>query len=1845
MSTRDKESKERNIGASGLRRSGPALSILLRLRNAVAWVTAVAMILTVANRLYAHSVAQVQTTKFFTPETVQLLIDRANAGTPGFQVGDEISYIIQFTPVENNAAGGPGTIGVNGYITDYVPSGAEVTGAWIVAKSGSSYYEIPPSLPGGIDTGWSERFGLIGDQFWGAPFDTPSYDPTGRCAATGPTTQAFTANGNWTAPTGVTSVTVEAWGGGGAGGGVTTNAGAGVSYKGGGGAGGQYAVRTLTVIPGNVYAVAVGAGGTGSTGNGTVGAISTFSTNSVVASGGAGGLSYENSGTAGTGSTAGGVGDTVYAGGNGSNGGASATGGSGGGGAGSGGSGGNASGNTAGTGTATGGGNGRAGRTTTGNGQGGATNGGGGSGGYAINSNTDRTGGAGARGQVSITYDAPLYTNNCLGRLTEHYADTGIFFSTDPRTAQFPASPARISQGTNGYNVLATSGDALNGAGQLNPIIGQTQATTHNLWDADQTNAFGSATVDITPLASPKSSVASVANANLFAGYGVLGTVPYYAGSAVAGPQTGYPLDNTAQIGPWQRIAYSGSRIGDPTNGPATDAGACQTCVGGMPTSIGRSLSTSNPLPAGTNAVRWAIGRLTVGELRYVKISMRLTAPVPGAGLINGSEVFGGDSSQTDNGDDNVWRYHVPSVADNNSNLFVLKSVIGYYSGSTLVPIDGSMVPVNAKLRYRIVYMNSGNANQDNVKLTDTLPCQTNANPVSNITVVSGAISATTSPALTAISAGTCPGTRQSFVFNNNVGVTLLPAAGGTIEFDVQTTAAADDILTNTATLTSTQITAPGVTSNANSNVGSYANLTINKTTSTPTLATGGTATYTITVTNMGTANATVMRIYDILPSAGGAANAATRFSFNTGSSAVVGIAPSVNPTVTGPAPTLTPYDTGGVSSNQQQLDWNFTGGQTLAPGASFTITYGATVGASVPSSATPYLNTIAATYTGGTVPRVDNANIAGVTVTAPLSLTKSVESYCTSTCSDSGNWVAIGGSGQVPANARVRYKLDYTNTSGSLISGVTLTDTLPCQTGANSVSNITIVNGPISLPTPSAPVVAAGDCSTSTRQAFSFPAASVDTLESGSIKLDVQTNGTAGDILLNTATISGSGSSLVSSEAQASVLSAPLLQIAKSVSAPSVATGGTATYTITVTNSGTANATGILLYDWLPSSQATNSLPTRFSYAAGSSAVSGITTTTPVVARPPTKSPYSTDAYANNMEEVVWNFGAATLAPGASFTVTFSASVGGSVPPLAAYYNNARVYYGTEQANSGAVAVSVGNNLATSTKGWTDLNGGDASPGDVIEYTVTLRETSGILASGVTVTDTLSSPTFTTPTVSSCPSGATCGFSGQTLTASNVSVSANGTTEIVFRATIAAATASGTIINNCATVINGGGTGAAPCATSITVNASSVAGTGNKPLYLYSGPTYTLSRTPGSGTAVSIASGASQTWTQLPALQSTVRISNTLSTSVPVNLNLSASAANYPITARLYCSAALVSSQTQTLALTTTPASYQFYLPISTTTTCGAGSAWALRVTNGGAAAVSVAPLNGSNTSNVTLPSMDVISVATVSVLNAAYPGGTEPATFPTNTTVYIRATVNDPFGSYDITGAKVTIRNPGNTAVVSSATMTQVVASDALSKTYQYAFTLGSGDPQGNWSIKVVAEEGTEGTVTDFANAVMTVYVPMPSITIVKSVSTYSDPINLTTNPKAIPGSIMQYTILVTNTGPGAADTVVVNDTIPANTEFFAGDINGASPGASPILFADGATASGLSYTFNGLSDDSDSPSFSNTGGAYHPDGSGSGFDSAVTAFSVALGGSMNGASGGNNPSFSLIFRVRVK
>jgi uncharacterized repeat protein (TIGR01451 family) len=429
----------------------------------------------------------------------------------------------------------------------------------------------------------------------------------------------------------------------------------------------------------------------------------------------------------------------------------------------------------------------------------------------------------------------------------------------------------------------------------------------------------------------------------------------------------------------------------------------------------------------------------------------------------------------------------------------------------------------------------------------------------------------------------------------------------------------------------------------------------------------------------------------------------------------------------------------------------------------------------------------------------------------------------------------------------------------------------------------------------------------------------------------------------------------------------------------------------------------------------------------------------------------------------------------------------------------------------------------------------------------------------------------------------------------------------------------------------------------------------GNKPLYLYdntSTPAYKLSRTPmtvNAGSFVAIPRGnVTQSWTLSPALQSPVLIN----ANIPVQLWLSTdSSRTYNIPVTLLCGATTVATVTVPVALTNgaAPALFPFTLVLGGAYTCPAGSSWILNVTNtqgaGGAARnirVYPAPATG-NYSNVSLPSQNVINVDSVNAYSSPYPATTTPPSgaYTPGNTVYVRAVVSDPFGSYDIvTAPTITIREPANTIKAFGA-MTLVNDSGASTKTFEFTYTLLASDPTGTWNISVIAREGTEGTVSH-ANA-GAFRVAVPSITAVKAVSTYSDPYNNTTNPKSIPGAVMLYTLTVINSGLGFVDanTMTVTDPIPVNTSMCVSALC-SNP---PVTFTcSAAPACGLTYSY------ATAVAYTNQPGGigpynYTPVPDASGYDAAVTGFRVNPAGAFNGVAGPPYSQFTIQFRVKIK
>src|SRR5690606_5005914 len=133
----------------------------------------------------------------------------------------------------------------------------------------------------------------------------------------------------------------------------------------------------------------------------------------------------------------------------------------------------------------------------------------------------------------------------------------------------------------------------------------------------------------------------------------------------------------------------------------------------------------------------------------------------------------------------------------------------------------------------------------------------------------------------------------------------------------------------------------------------------------------------------------------------------------------------------------------------------------------------------------------------------------------------------------------------------------------------------------------------------------------------------------------------------------------------------------------------------------------------------------------------------------------------------------------------------------------------------------------------------------------------------------------------------------------------------------------------------------------------------------------------------------------------------------------------------------------------------------------------------------------------------------------------------------------------------------------------------SGAASATFEYAYVVPTGAAGGAWTLRVVADEGTEGTVTDLGVGGFAVQLPAPALRVQKTSTAWSDPLNGTTQPRRIPGGVVRYAVTVTNTGPGPVDanSLVITDPLPPGAALYVA-------GADAIEFVDGMPPSGLAW-----------------------------------------------------------------
>ena len=113
-------------------------------------------------------------------------------------------------------------------------------------------------------------------------------------------------------------------------------------------------------------------------------------------------------------------------------------------------------------------------------------------------------------------------------------------------------------------------------------------------------------------------------------------------------------------------------------------------------------------------------------------------------------------------------------------------------------------------------------------------------------------------------------------------------------------------------------------------------------------------------------------------------------------------------------------------------------------------------------------------------------------------------------------------------------------------------------------------------------------------------------------------------------------------------------------------------------------------------------------------------------------------------------------------------------------------------------------------------------------------------------------------------------------------------------------------------------------------------------------------------------------------------------------------------------------------------------------------------------------------------------------------------------------------------------------------------------------------SANPSGNGNVVVTFDSPIDRIVINYGNHSyapadpgqqgvalhdITFCKPITSISVTKVSSVLSDPVNGTTDPKAIPGAVVEYCILVSNTGTNTLSNIAASDSLPTSFTYSAG------------------------------------------------------------------------------------------
>jgi len=187
-------------------------------------------------------------------------------------------------------------------------------------------------------------------------------------------------------------------------------------------------------------------------------------------------------------------------------------------------------------------------------------------------------------------------------------------------------------------------------------------------------------------------------------------------------------------------------------------------------------------------------------------------------------------------------------------------------------------------------------------------------------------------------------------------------------------------------------------------------------------------------------------------------------------------------------------------------------------------------------------------------------------------------------------------------------------------------------------------------------------------------------------------------------------------------------------------------------------------------------------------------------------------------------------------------------------------------------------------------------------------------------------------------------------------------------------------------------------------------------------------------------------------------------------------------------------------------------------------------------------ASLGGGITMNSVRIYRDVNGDGNLDVGDTLYTGGTNVGDLAPDATMRLLIVANTPAGAtngqisnYNLVA---TTLNAGTTTVTAN---DNSIADDKDTQQVVFADAAGPADALRD------GRHSATGTYT----------VSTATLNVAKTSTVISDPFNGAVNPKRIPGAVVRYSIVVTNSGAANATNVVVRDAIPANTTYAASTI----------------------------------------------------------------------------------------